>query len=648
MRNKWVLESAFLILLGLLSRLIFIPSLGFYWGDSFFVWMAHLLGADSMIPALSDDRPGSGVLFMLTAVMIGDSLLAWHIALLFMWLIGALFIWQIIRAIVPHSNGAALVGAAVFIVYPGYLLHPQTVNLQNYTLTLTLALFSIWLSIRAVTAQSRWLHVPAMITTACYLMILDIFAPLELMRFGLLSLLIMDRLNVRRLSQIAASCFPYVLTLMLVLAWRTLFFDSVRPETDLSSIIALYQADFHGALSRAAQFWINGVFQGFVSAWYAPLIDRIADAAHLWVILGFSLVGGAAVTLISRRPHDADFPSAANSGVRLLVLGILSATAAIALPAFMMQPVELFSANNRYMLGAVAGIAIASAGLWMLLRGAPLVRRVLFAVMVAVGVCTQLANADRYARNWDFQRQLVWQLAARAPQIEPDTVLMAAWGYPADNTYDRGIGEIFYTPNLFYHYDDRVFGLSGDVLTVEALDWIAQGYERVLVFRTNWYPYTLRYANSLIFSMPNAVSCLRVIDPDRQELPASFNSAQPQLNPILRERVAQVARFSRIDRIHIDLPPVQPPSHIFDAPPDDWCHIFQRADLARQRREWDTIVSLYHPRYLIIDRSREGFPTTSPRDPSELLPFEEAFRMLGFETEAVQIRAVVEGATFDR
>jgi hypothetical protein len=168
------------------------------------------------------------------------------------------------------------------------------------------------------------------------------------------------------------------------------------------------------------------------------------------------------------------------------------------------------------------------------------------------------------------------------------------------------------------------------------------------MFRTNWYPYTLRYANSLIFSMPNAVSCLRVIDPDRQELPASFNSAQPQLNALLRERVAQVARFSRIDRIRLDQPPVQPPSHIFGSPPDDWCQIFQRADLARQRRDWDTIVSLYHPRYLMIDPSREGFPTTNPRDPSELLPFEEAFRMLGFETEADQIRAVVEGVTFDR
>ncbi len=642
-QNAPIREWAFLVFLGLLSRLIYVPALGFYWGDSFFVWMAHLLGADSMIPALSDDRPASGVLFMITALLIGDLPLAWHLALLILWLIAALFIWSILRMAAPHSRSAALFGAAVFVVYPGYLLHPQTVNLQNYTITLTLALFSIWLSVRAASEGSLWLHVPSVITGFCYLMILELFVPLELMRFGLLAFTLANRdeFAFRRLRPITAHLTPYALTLLLVLAWRTLIFDSARPETDLTSLIASYRASFVGALSSALQFWLSGVLQAFVSAWYAPLIDRIADAAHVGIILSFSFIGGVAAALIPRRFHNADLPSTA-SGLGLLVLGILSAAAAIALPTFMMQSVDLFSANNRYLLGAVVGIGIAAAGLWTLLNRAPLIRRVMFAVLIAVGIGTQLANADRYARNWEFQRQLVWQLAARAPRIEPDTVLIAPWGYPTDNTYDRGIAELFYTPNLFYHYDDRVFGLSGDVLTVEALDWIAQGYERVLVFRTNWYSFTLRYANSLIFSMPNAISCLRVIDPIRREMPAIFNSAQPHLNPILRERAKQVARFSRIDRIQINAPPVQPPSHIFGAPPNDWCQIFQRADLARQRADWETVVSLYDPRFLLLDSSRQGFPNTSPRDPSELLPFEEAFRMLGLEADADAIRAVID------
>jgi hypothetical protein len=628
-----------------------VPLLGFYWGDSFFVWMAHLLGAESMIPALSDDRPASGILFMLTALLIGDAPLAWHITLLVFWLIGALFVWHILRAAAPQSVSAALVGAVIFVVYPGYLLHPQTVNLQNYTLTLTLALFSIWLSVRAVALRSRWLHLLAGGAAFSYLMILEIFAPLELLRFGLTAVLIMHKSGVRVLRRTALSCSPYLVILLLVLVWRALIFHPARSETDLSSIFAIYQADFPSALSRAARFWIDGATQTLVSSWYAPLIDRIADAAHIRLILGAAIVSSAASFFLLRSSDQEDSVSAA-SGLKLLALGILSAAAAIALPAFMMQPVELFSANNRYMLGAAAGVGIASAGLWMLLSRLPRLRQILFAVMIAVGVCTQLANADRYARNWEFQRQLIWQLAARAPRLEPDTLLMAAWGYPADRTYDRGIAELFYTPNLFYHYHDRIFGLGGDVLTVESLDWIAQGYERILTFRTNWYPFTLRYANSLIFSMPNAVSCLRVIDPTRQEMPASFNSAQPHLNPILRERVEQVARFSRIDRIRVDQPVVQPPPHIFGPPPDDWCQVFQRADLARQRRDWSAVVSLYHPRYLTLDPSREGFPTTSPRDPSELLPFEEAFRMLGFEAEAAAIRAVVEResaeTTFDR
>jgi hypothetical protein len=196
--------------------------------------------------------------------------------------------------------------------------------------------------------------------------------------------------------------------------------------------------------------------------------------------------------------------------------------------------------------------------------------------------------------------------------------------------------------------------LGCDVLTVESLDWIAQGYERILTFRTNWYPFTLRYANSLIFSMPNAVSCLRVIDPissgDARQL--QQRAASPQSNTQGARRAggalfAHRPHSASINRL------VQPPLHIFGPPPDDWCQVFQRADLARQQPRLERCCEpLSSTRYLTLDPSREGFPTTSPRDPSELLPFEEAFRMLGFEAEAAAIRAVIESesaeATFDR
>ena len=70
----------------------------------------------------------------------------------------------------------------------------------------------------------------------------------------------------------------------------------------------------------------------------------------------------------------------------------------------------------------------------------------------------------------------------------------------------------------------------------------------------------------------------------------------------------------------------QPAAVIFGAEPEHgWCYTYQQADLARQREDWQAVVSLYD------EAEAAGL---APVDVVEWLPFYEAFYTLGDKERA--------------
>ncbi len=68
---------------------------------------------------------------------------------------------------------------------------------------------------------------------------------------------------------------------------------------------------------------------------------------------------------------------------------------------------------------------------------------------------------------------------------------------------------------------------------------------------------------------------------------------------------------------------------IFGAPPtDDWCYFYQKADLARQLKDWESIPGLYR-------QSQEG--GYLPYNGTELIPFIEGFAMTADYQQAVRL-----------
>jgi hypothetical protein len=78
-------------------------------------------------------------------------------------------------------------------------------------------------------------------------------------------------------------------------------------------------------------------------------------------------------------------------------------------------------------------------------------------------------------------------------------------------------------------------------------------------------------------------------------------------------------------------PAAQPPMHLFGPEPEhDWCYYFEKADLARQTGDWETVVSLGEK---ALQLNKDFVKETAP----ELTPFIEGYARSGRWEQAVEL-----------
>jgi hypothetical protein len=122
--------------------------------------------------------------------------------------------------------------------------------------------------------------------------------------------------------------------------------------------------------------------------------------------------------------------------------------------------------------------------------------------------------------------------------------------------------------------------------------------------------------------MPSATICVHALDGNSLELSDQSRSA-----------IALIAPYSQINRILVEEPMTQPPEIIFGKEPAyDWCYYYQKADLARQRRDWDEIVRLGE------EAARLNL---QPHDSIEWMPFVEAYAYSGEKDHAQDLASIV-------
>jgi hypothetical protein len=259
------------------------------------------------------------------------------------------------------------------------------------------------------------------------------------------------------------------------------------------------------------------------------------------------------------------------------------------------------------------GIALFIVALLVTFVSTPKKQFLIFAILTGLTIGWQIRIGNQFRWAWDKQRDFYYQLQLRAPIILPRTAIVSEdeflpfmGGYPTafalNALYAPENGSFVGSNNPAYWF----FPLS-DFFTrlSEQLDGQPFSEKRAAV------TFHGEPEGSIVVSFaPEQGQCLWVIRPEYAALKA------------LPDTTRQLAQISYIDRIK-QAPENQESfllKYLYMDPERDWCHYYEKADLAYQYENWDQVIQLWETAQQNKLQPENGF---------EYLPFIESFGRTG-------------------
>ncbi|HEX2980645.1 MAG TPA: hypothetical protein VHO48_10320, partial [Anaerolineaceae bacterium] len=627
--NKFITPFAFLALC-LIAYGLLIPWLGFYWDDFPYTWFARTLGPTGLIQALADDRPILAGIYMLTTSLLGDHPLTWQIfALLCRWLLVLVF-WWALRQVWPKHYQPVTWAALLFAVYPGFQQHWISVIYSQAYVLMAAFIASLGLMIVAVRRQQRrWLFVTlALVLSAFCFFSTEYFFGVELVRpvfiwIVLAELGIQPRARWRATLQYWA---PYLVELAFFVIWRAFLFNASTYEV---------QALTGGVLAIAIDFirtTLANSFTGLWSAWAqavgAPFsldFSQKASQAYLLVAAAGLAVTAGFLFLLHRRGEDSPEPdTTVHWSLQAMLAGGVALLAA-SIPFWAAGlPFDLLFPYNRFTLAMMPGVSLLLAGLIGYLIRTPRQKIVLVSLLVTLAVGFQFLAANTYRREWDNLKDFFWQLTWRMPDIEPGTIILThqfPFKYYSDNSLSAAVNWT-YAPEFAGHEMPYMVNYT-TVRLKKTLPSLKPNVKFEQDYRATTFQGNTSNSLVLFYSPPG---CLRVLDKVY-----SNENALPGLNG----QLVKALPLSNLDRIRTETEtPAQPPADLFgQEQPENWCYYFEKADLARQQGDWESVAELGNQ---AIERS------LSPGKSNELLVYIEGFARTGDLDQAQQLSATVD------
>jgi hypothetical protein len=602
------------LLLCVLAYGLLIPWLGLYWDDWALTWFSHEYSPRFFID-YAPYRPASGWLYYFFFSALGESILAWQLAALVLRWLSALAFWWLLRQVWPRAGRWVEVAALLFLIYPGFSQQPIAVTYSLYYLYYTLLLLSLGLMLRAQkqSGRRRVVSTLAALGLAATLMLsTEYFYGLELLRPELLWIVLPKMPARQRVRQVFGAWWPYLLLVVGIFIWR--FQQAQGPEALYApTLISKLLAQPFSAVPAFAAQAFGDFAEALLLAWLRLLdfwaqLDFSSMATLAYIAIVITAMGVSGWALWPREETDVEpgLRSAFGLGLAALLLSGIS---------FWIAELQMrlrFPAD-RFTLPMMFGVVLLLAAAWQALRVSARNKTIALALLLGLSVGYHFYNANLYREEWERQVNFFEQLQWRAPGIKEATALLTV-ELPLEHYTDNSL-----TAPLNWLYAS---GDSSETLPyyVAYLDLRADAE----LFGTAEGEIRKNYRNSdfvgnnadvlLIYYAPPA--CLRVLDP---VLDANF----PQLPALLADEVGR----SQLARI---LPHGQSNSiPYWDAEPQEsWCYYFQRAELARQQRDWQQIAELGDIAFGLDDAANH---------PAERVPFIQGYALTGNTRRALAL-----------
>lgn len=616
--NKPWIYPLLLFIIGMLSYVISNPKLGFYWDD----WQAVYLFQTHSTPILNNyflyDRPFSSWTYEVLFPIVKMHPLGWQVLtlvfrILAVWLTteSLISIWQ------NKKNFFRWIGV-LLIVFPGFSLQSISVAFNQHFITFLLfsiSIYSMVMSARA-TRWRKWGWTFLSITTGlCELFTMEYFIGLEAIR-PLLLWFIYDSLpNARSNEKFKAWVFtyiPYVFMAGGFIFWRLLIYPTqIIPGAELDDpntpvlLLQVLQKPLE-TITALGNLVLQDIVYLLTQNWLRPITPSSIRFDSKYFLLAWSaglVVSGCFVYWISCRGLEDDTNDSSKTNFHIALLGFVALLSG-GMPVWVTNRQILEGKwSDRFSLAPSIGAVLLLVLLITWIIRTKRQKVIILFVFLAGSISYQMQVTHKYGLDWDLQRGYYWQMIWRAPALKPQTAVFSA-GVPS--TFSSHYSAGFALESLY----------GNEPLSTELDTWyfrpndvginffkLAPGYAINYKFRN--VTFTGNTSNSIAVMYKPASGCLLVLDEAYRGNPA-IDENHEMLIPLTNQTQIQ----NRIAR--------QPDPDIFgEEPPHDWCFYFEKADLAREERDWLLVNQLFS--------EAEGLGL-SPKSGVELLPaFEAAY-----------------------
>ena len=613
----------------------------FHWDDWGFAWLIRTLGRPGLFDYFATNRPFLAYVYSLTTPIFGVTPWAWQLFAVFWQAMAGIALWWVLRRLWPGHDRPIFWVVALFLVYPGFDQHAIAITYGHFFIALTVFFTSLGLAFTFAAAPRRkwWAGALSLLLTAMHLWMTEYFFGLELLRPVFLWLFLRQGFPdwKPRLRRAALLYLPFLLVLVGYLSWRVfvLGFYLYQPElvSDTGASLTAKLAAIPAALWE--QFTVAGP-----DAWAQVfrLPDFVAYGPRLtlvyWLLL---LAGGYGLYWFGTRLWKStetrpgfevaqkDFRS-----LEWLILGVLAMLVA-GIPFIVTGlPLRLDFPNSRFTLPFALGSALILAALIELLPRR-LDKNLIAAALTLLAVGAQFDNGFLYRADSKLQEAFFWQMVWRMPGLEKGTILLSSdtpFGFSSDSSLTMPLNWTYSPDNFTTKMDYAYFFVS--VRLGHELESLEPG----LPIHQDYLAATFDSSSSAIVAVTyNPPGCFRVLHPvydaDLPLAPAQGADAESMTGsglPVLPRTAAQALALSNLNRILPDPSAVSvPPSVLGPEPAHRWCYYFEKADLARQQEDWAKVAEIGDEVFTI---------PYYPDDPSEYLPFVEAYARTGRWPEA--------------
>jgi hypothetical protein len=564
---------------------LLLPKLGFYWDD----WPVVFLGKThgDFWQYYRSDRPFMAWPDLAFLFVAGENPLRWQVSSLLTRISTILGFWWVLNLLWPKAKPQVFSAALLFSIYPVFLSQSMAITYKTHFTCLCIYLLSVALMLLALRKPRYFIlfMILALVADAVQLVTLEYFWGLELLRPVLLWIVIAEKDEARKqvLKKAVLNWLPYLFLFCGVVVWRFFILNLAEDRNAPTLLFSFFQTPVSSTIYLFLQMLRDSIYL-LISNWLGVFQVQTLDASTPMNLLSWGLALFVVVVFyfylsFVYRKGDENQQVTPSWSRQAMAVGFFALLVGM-IPIWVTnRQVSIGMYSDRLAIPAMVGASIFISGLLFSFLPKWSHRALIFATLVGLSVGFHARIANEYRWDWTAQQRFFWQLYWRAPAIKPDTSILSEGGlfhYVTRYSLATAINALYPVPRGTTDVPYWVFELDDTDVTNLGKGAVLNAALRTLT-------YSASVGNSLVILYDKTQnSCLWILsatDIYYQSLPLHTQDALPLSN------LNQILPTSNDSTF--------PDKNIFGPEPaHTWCYYFEKADLARQLGDWETVVSL--------------------------------------------------------